>query len=229
MREYWVIKILRWKAVTKFEVRNQGVNLDTCLTVDAIGMRDELNYKILNGLERLSEAFKTMLWQKAKQHGISPIQIQILLFLQDHTPELCTVSQLANEFNLTKPTISDAVRVLNDKGMVVKNHLSSDSRSYSLDVSTAGKRLLKQLSDYADPLYKELRAIDSEEQQQLFKTLTRLIYNLYKNGTLSVQRICFGCRFYQEMTDSHYCNLLQKPLVSSEIRLDCPEYQENTN
>lgn len=68
--------------------------------------------KIIAGLERISQAFKVLLWKKAKQLGVSPIQIQILIFITYHTVELCNVSDLAKEFNVTKPTISDAIKVL---------------------------------------------------------------------------------------------------------------------
>ena len=71
-----------------------------------------LESKILNGLERLSEALKALLWEKAKTLGISPIQIQILLFVSNHQTDICNVSYLAKEFNLTKATISDSVNVL---------------------------------------------------------------------------------------------------------------------
>ncbi len=55
-------------------------------------MKNELNSKILNGLERISEAYKSLLWEQAKVYGISPIQIQILLFITDHDMALCTAA-----------------------------------------------------------------------------------------------------------------------------------------
>ena len=74
-----------------------------------------LNSKIVAGLERLSQAFRTLLWEKAKEFGLSPIQIQVLIFIHYHSKEKSTVSYLAQEFNLTKPTISDAIKALEQK------------------------------------------------------------------------------------------------------------------
>mgnify|MGYP001953763141 CR=1 FL=1 len=79
-----------------------------------------LSNKIIAGLERISEAFKVLLWQKAKTIGLSPIQIQILIFINYHKIEFCNVSHLAKEFNVTKPTISDAVKVLVNKELIEK-------------------------------------------------------------------------------------------------------------
>ncbi len=95
----------------------------------------DVSSKVVAGLERISEVFKILLWEKAKLVGLSPIQIQILLFIAYHKRNLCNVSHLAKEFNVTKPTVSDAVKVLNKKGFIIKDFSSSDSRSYSILLS----------------------------------------------------------------------------------------------
>ena len=48
--------------------------------------------KLLIGLERISQAFKVLLWNKAKEYGLSPIQIQILIFVAHHKSEYNNVS-----------------------------------------------------------------------------------------------------------------------------------------
>ncbi len=186
----------------------------------------DLNNKVIVGLERISEVFKTMLWEKAKVHGISPIQIQTLLFIAHHKPALCNVSHLAKEFNVTKPTISDVIRVLDKKGLVEKDHSSADSRSYSLFVSAIGKELIKELESYSLPLQQELSLFGESELASLYATVSKLIFQLNRAGILSVQRTCFGCKFYSKQDSTHYCQLLQTNLVDEEIRLDCAEYQK---
>lgn len=191
-------------------------------------MDDDLTNKIVNGLERLSEVFKSLLWEKSKVHGISPIQIQILLFIANHRPELCNVSHLAREFNLTKPTISDATRVLHTKGLLDKDFSSSDGRSYNWFLTSRGKELIGDLSDYPTPLRSEIEKLSNSKALSLFTTISELIYKLNQNGILNVQRTCFGCRFYEKSGGTHYCKLLEKRLAADGIRLDCPEYEERS-
>lgn len=186
----------------------------------------DISSKIVAGLERVSEVFKVLLWEKAKQVGLSPIQIQILIFITFHKQNLCNVSHLAKEFNVTKPTISDAIRVLDKKGLIVKDFSSADSRSYSIALSDLGNDIVSQTYDFSNPLKKQVDGFSQSELESLFSTLSRLIYKLNRNGILSVQRTCYGCRFYEKNIDNDYCNLLQKKLLSEEIRLDCPEYEE---
>ncbi len=180
--------------------------------------------KIVAGLERISEAFKVLLWDKAKQLGLSPIQIQILIFIAYHKQELCNVSHLAKEFNITKPTISDAVRVLVKKELVFKNYLPTDSRSYTIVLSDTGMGVLRETEQFSNPLKNHVSDLPTPDLEQLFFTLSKLIYQLNQHGILQVQRTCFGCKFYQKNNDKHFCNLLDKELLAKEIRLDCPEY-----
>ena len=189
----------------------------------------EISSKIVAGMERVSEVFKILLWEKAKLVGLSPIQIQILIFIAFHKRKLCNVSHLAKEFNVTKPTVSDAVRVLDKKGYVIKDFSSSDSRSYSISLSGLGNDIISQTYDFSNPLKKQVDSFSQSELENLFGTLSQLIYKLNRNGILSVQRTCYGCKFYEKQQASDYCNLLQKELLNQEIRLDCPEYEEKAS
>ncbi|WP_460218288.1 MarR family winged helix-turn-helix transcriptional regulator [Psychroserpens sp. MEBiC05023] len=186
----------------------------------------DISSKIVAGMERISEVFKVLLWEKAKLVGLSPIQIQILIFIAFHKQQLCNVSHLAKEFNVTKPTISDAIRVLSKKGLIIKNVSSSDNRSYSISLSDFGNEIVSQTYDFSNPLKEQVDKLSTSELDSLFETLSQLIYKLNRNGILSVQRTCYGCKFHHKNKGSDYCNLLQKELLNNEIRLDCPEFEE---
>lgn len=186
----------------------------------------DISSKIVAGLERISEAFKVLLWQKAKLLGLSPIQIQILIFISYHKNDICNVSHLAKEFNITKPTISDAIRVLDKKGMITKDFSSRDSRSYSIRLSSFGKNIVKETENFANPLKSQLKSNEQTDLETVFRTLSKLIYQLNQTEILTVQRTCYGCIFYSQAENRDYCNLLDKELLNSEIRLDCPEYEK---
>jgi len=186
-----------------------------------------LESKILNGLERLSEALKSLLWEKAKIYGISPIQIQILLFVSDHRLDICNVSSLAREFNLTKATISDAVKVLLKKRLLEKDFSPTDNRRYNLFLTTEGNELVKDLAAYSTPISEELAKLEEQELIGVYQTITKLIFQLHQRGIIQVQRTCFKCRYYSgDKENQHFCNFLNKKLERQEIRLDCKEFEE---
>lgn len=186
----------------------------------------DISSKIVAGLERVSEVFKVLLWEKAKLVGLSPIQIQILIFIAFHKQNLCNVSHLAKEFNVTKPTVSDAVKILDKKGFIIKDYSNTDNRSYSISLSDSGNDLIAHTYDFSDPLKTQVNSFSTVELESLFSTLSQLIYKLNRHGILDVQRTCYGCKFYQKNPDSDYCNLLQTELMNHEIRLDCPEFEK---
>ncbi|MAZ72610.1 MAG: MarR family transcriptional regulator [Flavobacteriaceae bacterium] len=188
--------------------------------------QEDLSSKIVIGLERISEVFRVLLWEKAKVMKLSPIQIQLLIFVAFHKPELCNVSHLAKEFNLTKATISDAIKTLDKKKMIVKDFSLSDSRSYSILLSETGQKTVSEINNFAFPLKTQLHTISEKDKESLFKVLSELIYKLNQNGLLTVQRTCYGCKFYQKNETTDYCNLLQKPLHTQDLRLDCPEFEQ---
>jgi len=68
--------------------------------------------KIVASLERIAQAFRVLLWQESKAHALTPIQVQMLIFLLHHSEEKRKVSYIAREFNMTKATVSDTVKTL---------------------------------------------------------------------------------------------------------------------
>lgn len=188
----------------------------------------DLTGKIVVGLERISEAFKVLLWEHAKANGLSPIQIQILIFVAHHKQAYCNVSHLAQEFNVTKPTISDAVKALSLKQLIHKDNSSPDSRSYTIILSEKGKNIVSTTENFAKPIQNILDQTAIENLEVMYKAITDLIFGLNKSGNLSVQRMCFSCKYYDKIEEEHFCNFLNKPLQTKEIRVDCPEFEPTT-
>ena len=183
--------------------------------------------KILNGLERLTEALKSLIWEKAKEFGLSPIQIQILLFVSDHNKEICNVSYLAKEFNITKATISDAVRIMLKKELLEKDFSPMDNRRYNLMLTPKGKEHIGSLSGYASPILEELGNFDEKELYTVFNFISKLIFKLNQRNIIQVQRMCFNCKHYSgDRQSDHYCKFLESKLQKSEIRLDCNDFKE---
>ena len=187
----------------------------------------KLEAKILNGLERLSETLKSLLWEQAKVHDISPIQIQILLFVSSHSTSISNVSYLAKEFNVTKATISDAVKVLLKKDYLEKDLSPTDKRRFNLKISKSGNKLVKNLSEYASPISEELSNFTEKELIGAFDTISKLIFKLNQREVIQIQRTCFNCKYYKgDKKSHHYCNLIETKLKKQEIRLDCSEFEK---
>lgn len=183
--------------------------------------------KIIASLERLGEGFRFLLWEKAKVMGISPIQIQILIFVHFHSDEKCKVSYLAQEFSLTKPTISEAVKSLEQKGFIERHTELLDTRSHTIHLTEAGKAAVAQTAHFANPMLASLARISHSDKGVLLEQLLAVIGQLQQAGIISMQRMCFSCRFYGRNAGRHFCRFLNKPLENTELRVDCLEFQSS--
>ncbi len=185
---------------------------------------NQIEHRIVAGLERIAEVFRILLWEQGKKFRLSPIQIQILIFVNTHSREKCNVSYLAKEFNLTKATVSDAIQSLLRKGYIAKRKSQSDGRSYGIELTHSGKLLYRKISNYTNELVRPIFKLSQNEKECLLKNLINIIYQLNKSGVISIQRMCFTCKYYKSEGEKHFCQFLGKPLHKSELRLDCPDY-----
>lgn len=181
--------------------------------------------KVVAALERLSEAYRVLLWQEAKQHGISPIQVQILTFLLHFPEQTRTITYLAGYFNMTKATISDAIKTLESKQLISRKEDKHDKRSHSLQLTREGKSIARKVERFAEPIQNSVQAVMSiEKQGEFLEQLLDLIRHLNNELVITPQRMCFNCRFYEKKGKTHYCHLVKSTLKSGDLRVECPEF-----
>ncbi len=189
---------------------------------------ENIDAKITAGLERISRVFRLLLWDIAKDENLSPIQIQFLIYLLFNKDSRCRVTDIANEFGLTKATVSDAISSLVEKNLITKAESSEDKRSYIIKLTPKGKKIATRISIWANTLKDSLKKFNKEEKETILEFILKLIESLYEAGLITIQRMCFSCIYLQRNTspDStlYYCSFLNKPLSIIELRLDCDDY-----
>jgi len=188
---------------------------------------EKMESRIVAALERISQAFRVLLWQESKEFSLSPIQVQVLIFLLHHSEEKRKVSYLAGEFNMTKATISDTIKTLEDKKLISKKWESSDTRSYIIHLTKEGKKIAAQTSLFTNEIRTPINNLSADDKENLLLSLIGIISHLNKTGVITVQRMCFNCTHYQSSQNgqTHFCKLLNKPLHTTDLRIDCPEHQ----
>lgn len=182
--------------------------------------------KVTYALERISEAFRVLLWEENRRNGLSPVQNQLLIFLLHHSGPLCSVSSLAAEFNMTKPTISDAVKVLEKKELVRRTADVQDARVAYLSLTARGKQTARKAGLFAMPVAAAIAALPESEQEKMLFHLLQVIRSLYGNGIIQQQRMCLNCIHYQPLKAGQFkCTLLNQTLAAADLRVDCPEHE----
>lgn len=184
------------------------------------------DHKIVVALERISEAFRVLLWEETKKTGLSPTQIQLLIFLLHHPDRTTTPSYLSKEFNITKATITDSLRVLLKKELIIKYPDPNDARSYSIQLTEEGRTVSESSSHFSSQLLGSLSGLSEEIKNQMLEGLMHTISNLNDRSVISLQRMCKNCRFLESKDGSHYCSFLEQILAPIAFRIDCPEFEE---
>jgi DNA-binding MarR family transcriptional regulator len=194
---------------------------------DVTHQNSNIESKIIASLERVSQAFRVLLWNESKEFSLSPIQVQVLIFLLHHSDEKRKVSYLAGEFNMTKATISDTIKTLQQKELIRKEYELPDTRSYIIHLTKKGKTLAEKTSLFTTQVQVPIDKLPVADKENLLLSLLNIIHHLNKSGVITMQRMCFTCRFYQSRKNkqAHFCSLLNQPLSHYELRIDCAEHQ----
>jgi len=195
---------------------------------DIAHQNSSIESKIVASLERVSQAFRVLLWNESKEHALSPLQVQVLIFLLHHSDQKRKVSYLADEFNMTKATISDTIKTLEQKLFIRKEYEQHDTRSYIIHLTNKGKDIAEQTSLFAKEIQIPIDKLHPTDKENLLISLLDIIHHLNKAGVITIQRMCLTCHFYKANKNGqgHFCNLLNAKLTDNELRIDCPEHKQ---
>ncbi len=197
-------------------------------TFDPASQHNEPLFKIVAGLDRIAQALRTSMWSTGKTLGLTPIQMQVLIFVRYHDEARRRAGYLAKEFDVTPATMSQAISTLIKKELLEKQKLDTDARIQTLALTSNGIAAVDKIENWANILLPHLSDLDTRTQDTVLTFLLDLIASLHKKGVISSARQCTTCRFFRENDDNtleYYCKLLEQPLTKSTLRIDCPEHE----
>lgn len=189
---------------------------------------DSTEQRILVGLSKISLALKSQSWQDAGQYRISPTQAQILSLLQAKGKNGMRLSDVAAGLAITPATASDAVRVLDEKGLVQKMRSPGDGRAISITLTPNGQRLATKTSCWSDLLLDVVGELSELEQTVFLRGLIKMIRKLQESGQIPIAKMCVSCRFFQpnrypDGDRPHHCDFVDAPFGDRNLHLECPD------
>lgn len=189
----------------------------------------DLDAKLVLALERISHIFRVLLWEQTRQYNLSPIQTQILIYVYHQPDTDRNITNLAQRLNLTKATVSDAVKSLVQKKLVKKLSDKDDARFFYLELTSKGKELVKKIESWGEKFRRNFNDIPIDKKINLYETLLQILISFEEEGIINRNRICITCRHFQiqkkNRKETYFCQLLNLPLQTEELRVDCPEHE----
>ncbi len=86
-----------------------------------------------------------------------------------------TMSELAQAFDLSKPTITEVIRRFEDSGLIIKKRCKSDGRVSNITLTKRGKLLAKtNILESDKALHKIFQRLDADELKQLKRLFDKI-------------------------------------------------------
>jgi len=181
-------------------------------------------------LERISHILRFFMWNTAKNEKLSPVQMQILIFISNNKSSNNRTSVIAREFDLTKATVSDAIGSLKDKELIKIVRDEEDKRSHILELTADGKNTVEKISHWSDGLREEIGRFPAGTKEQVMMFLMEMLKSMQGSGKIDTARMCITCGNFQKNEDPSTskpfrCNLTGEDMSEEEFNYGCLYYE----
>jgi DNA-binding MarR family transcriptional regulator len=185
-----------------------------------------LDSKVVAALDRVGDALSVLARRAASAHDLSPTQMRVLVRLYAGPPPSAVAGELAREFDVADPTISDALAALRRKGLISWAADPADRRRRVLRLTAAGRSVAHAVARWTAPAEVATSALSRDSAETLLATLLDVLERLQAAGMLSVVRSCTTCSHFQRGRAGapHRCAYYDYPLGPSDLRVDCAEH-----
>lgn len=175
-------------------------------------------------LERLASLLRSESRNLLIAYGLQPVQFEALHYLSICNRYSDTPMSVTEFLGQTKGSVSQTLKVLEKKGLIVKTTDSNDKRVSHMTVTKEGRKLVNRV--LPSPLLQS--AIDDKDTVKLNVSLSALLRSVQQvNGFKSFGQ-CVSCRHnIKSATDDYLCGLTKEPLSKIDITLICREHESN--
>ncbi len=181
-------------------------------------------------LYRISQAIGHLLRARGEAAGLSPAQMQALLFLQYARPGVRAIGGLAERLAATYATASGVADALERKRLIKRKPLPEDQRTITLTLTARGRREAEALEDVLDEIEAAVNALPEADQRTLMRATQAMVRRLQAAGHVRVYEMCWGCQFFRQDAHPddprgpHHCAFVDAPLPEPNTYLECPDF-----
>jgi DNA-binding MarR family transcriptional regulator len=192
---------------------------------DGTPVPDTLAATVVAALDRLARGQRTFRQAAASEHGLTPLQIEILATVAAGPPPEPLVGLLARELGVTQPTVTDAVHSLVAKGLLQRRADEADRRRSILSLTHQGSTVVGRVASAERRIVEAVAGAAPADQEAAVVVLLGLIARFVDAGIIEVARTCMTCRYHELAAGRHHCALLGVDLVPATLRVNCPEHE----
>lgn len=160
--------------------------------------------------------------QAAVGAGLLPVQLAILGYLRDANRYSNMPQCLTEYLGLTKGTVSQSLKLIEERGWVLRQSDETDRRLVRLALTEAGREVLEQAP--GDSWRSAVEQLPAGEQEQLRASLTRLLAFWQQARGGKTFGVCRTCRHFRPGESVHQCGLTGEALSDADSEQICREH-----
>lgn len=188
-----------------------------------------LDDRIVAALARVASVMRSDRWAAAAGLGLNPAQAEALELLAQRRAGV-RLSWLAEQLGVSTASASDSVASLVEKGLVLKRPALDDRRAVALRLSAAGRAMAHRLADAASIAKAGAAALTAQGRERLYAELLAMTGAMQQHPGFPALRACATCQYFQVdrhrgSSAPHHCALVDAPLPTAMLRLDCAEHE----
>ncbi|MCC7003952.1 MAG: MarR family transcriptional regulator [Gemmatimonadaceae bacterium] len=191
---------------------------------------DPLARQVAFGLSTVGLALRADAWRTGSARSLTPTQGRILAILASRAGPM-RPGALAASLAVSAPTASDAIRSLEEKGLVRRASDADDGRATAVHLTDAGAAAVAAWDRGPAFVLEAVRALTTSERGALVRALAKVLLTLADRGEIPSARTCGSCVFFaphahrRRGVAPHHCRFLDEPLAETDVRLDCPDHE----
>ena len=178
--------------------------------------------KVILLLERLGNLLQQEQRGDASAAGLQPVQLQILAYLRRANRYSDLPIAVAEYLGLTRGTVSQSIKLLEQKGLLQKHSAHPQARKQHLQLTTAGIALLDNSHLHGLQSLLDNDELETAKQEQMLETLLTKLQRARNGKPFGV---CRDCVFHQQSIAGARCGLTGEALQAAETQLLCREWQ----
>lgn len=168
-------------------------------------------------VERISNLLREDLRKVATAHNLALAQLEVLQFLSVANGYSDNLSAVVNYMGATKGTMSQTLRALERKGLIVREKDNEDARKVHCRPTDAGREVVEQARPA--PVLRKVNGSDS------VLALESLLTELLAVRGAAPFGVCNTCGYHQIRTNGAWCALAEAPIAPVDVEKLCQEYK----
>ena len=180
-------------------------------------------------IERLGNLARTDVRAACNEYGLKLVHFETLRYLTQCNRYSDTPLAVAEFLGLTKGTVSQTLKVLEQKGLLGRQDDAKDKRVVHLNPTAKGRRLVERIASVStavrETIVQGIGRIPVADNQVSLNSLRALLRSVQVANNYKTFAPCYTCRFNLKREIDYLCGLTNEPLAEHDVVLLCREHQ----